>query len=136
VLMRRALLVGIDNYRLGSLRGCVSDAERLAAMLATHHDGAPNFDCRRMTATSRDGLTAVTRAKLRVAIEELFGQKADVALFHFSGHGSQSATDGYLVTQDVDSCGDGLAMSELLASASASPKDRSANGTSASVGRA
>ena len=119
--MRRALLVGIDNYTQGSLRGCVSDAERLATMLATHHDGSPNFDCRQLTATSGDGLAAVTRAKLRVAIEELFGQKADVALFHFSGHGSQSATDGYLVTQDVDSCSDGLAMAEVLAIASNSP---------------
>ena len=48
--MRRALCVGIDFYPFGALRGCVSDAERMAALLATHENGSPNFDCRRLVA--------------------------------------------------------------------------------------
>ena len=35
-----ALCVGIDLYAFGSLQGCVSDAERMAALLAKHDDVA------------------------------------------------------------------------------------------------
>lgn len=112
--MRRALSVGIDLYSFGSLRGCVSDADRVASLLAKHEDGSPNFDCRTLRATLDGKGDRVGRAELRRAVKELFRQPAEVALFHFSGHGTVNDLDGYLVTQDAADYDEGLAMSEVL----------------------
>jgi len=56
----------------------------------------------------------VGRPELRKAVKELFGQPAEVALLHFSGHGTVNDLDGYLVTQDAATYDEGLAMSEVL----------------------
>jgi len=112
--MRRALCVGIDEYAGGPLRGCVSDAERVAAVLANNYDGSPNFDSRVLTAPVGRGLSVITRAVLRQAIENLFRDKADVALLHFSGHGTVNNLDGYLVTQDAKRYDEGVAMGNIL----------------------
>lgn len=112
--MRRALLVGIDEYASGPLQGCVSDAERLANVLATHHDGSPNFECRTLTAPLGAGYGAVTRPVLVEALERLFRDQADVVLLHFSGHGTVNNLDGYLVTQDARRYTAGVAMGEVL----------------------
>ncbi len=112
--MRRALCVGIDWYTFGPLRGCVSDAEGIRDVLATHFDGSPNFDCRMLIAPEADKTVRISRPALRSALKELFGQRAEVALFHFSGHGTVRDLDGYLVTQDAAEYDEGLAMSEVL----------------------
>ena len=41
--MRRALLIGIDNYEMAPLAGCVSDVEKMASILTKNQDGSPNF---------------------------------------------------------------------------------------------
>src|SRR2546426_671153 len=112
--MRRALCVGIDRYPFGSLRGCVSDAERLAALLRRHADQAPNFDVRVLAAPLGGQLDFVTRGSLRAAIEELFKHPAEVALLSFSGHGTENSLGGYLVTQDAKRYDDGVAMSDII----------------------
>lgn len=112
--MRRALCVGIDWYPRGTLRGCVSDAERLASLLSRHEGGQPNFDCRVMKASLDQKGDKVGRVELRKAVKELFSQPAEVAMFHFSGHGTVNDLDGYLVTQDAQAYDEGLAMSEVL----------------------
>jgi len=112
--MRRALCVGIDEYPSGTLRGCVNDAEQIAAVLTTSHDGTPNFACRMLTAPVGKGTDLITRAVLREEIERLFRDKADVALLHFSGHGTVNNLDGYLVTQDARKYDEGVAMGEVL----------------------
>jgi hypothetical protein len=112
--MRRALCVGIDEYLGGPLRGCVSDAERIATVLACNHDGSPNFECRILTAPFGGGFNVITRAALREAIERLFRDKADVALLHFSGHGTVNNLDGYLVSQDAKKYDEGVAMGDIL----------------------
>lgn len=83
--MRRALCVGIDEYSIGSLHGCVSDAERVAKILATNYDGSPNFACRTLVAPIGGSKNHITRSVLREAIETLFKDKIDAALLHFSG---------------------------------------------------
>ena len=119
--MRRALCVGIDEYQGGPLQGCVSDAERMSLVLTKHDDGAPNFECRKLVAPIEGAGDAVTRVGLRQAIEDLFRDKADVALFHFSGHGTVNNLDGYLVTQDAQQYDEGVAMTEVLRLANESP---------------
>lgn len=112
--MRRALCVGIDEYKAALLRGCVSDATRMVAVLSRHQDGSPNFDCRLLTAPSGAPTDLVVRRTLREHLEQLFKDPAEVALLHFSGHGTVNNLDGYLVTQDAKQYDEGVAMSEVL----------------------
>ena len=114
--MRRALVVGIDRYAFGNLDGCVNDARRLAGLLRRHEDGSPNFDVRELT----DPPAAVTRSSLSQAIEELFADEVDVALFFFAGHGTENDLDGYLVTPDAERYEEGIPMTQLLTRANES----------------
>lgn len=112
--MKRALCVGIDEYDAAPLRGCVSDATRMAHVLQHHQDRSPNFDRRLLTAPSGAGTGVVTRSILREHLEQLFRDPVDVALLHFSGHGTVNNLDGYLVTQDASRYDEGVAMSDVL----------------------
>ena len=111
--MRRALCVGIDEYTFGPLNGCVNDAERVRVTLSKHEDGSPNFDCKLLVAPLGKS-NAITRAVLREQLQQLFKDPADVALFHFSGHGTSNNLDGFLVTQDATTYDDGVAMGDVL----------------------
>jgi hypothetical protein len=121
--MRRALCIGIDEYAGSPLRGCVNDATRVAEILRRDHDGSPNFEARTLLAPRGGGLTIATRPIIRHAIEELFHDPVDVALLHFSGHGTVNNLDGYLVTQDAARYDEGVAMAEVLKTANDSPAD-------------
>jgi len=121
--MRRALCVGIDLYSFGALRGCVNDAERMHSLLTRHEDGTPNFECRKMTGPNAGKKDAVTRALLKQAIDQLFKDKAEVALLHFSGHGTENNLGGYLVTQDAKRYDEGVAMADVLQMANDSKAD-------------
>jgi hypothetical protein len=92
----------------------VSDAERVATLLRTNQDGSPNFECKTLVAPAGGSGSLVTRSVLRESLEKLFSDQADVALFHFSGHGTVNDLDGYLVTQDATQYDDGVSMSEVL----------------------
>lgn len=118
--MRKALIVGIDHYRhINPLYGCVNDAHSLKAVLERDSDGGINFDVKLLTATGPADL--VTRADLRDAVESLFGDDSDVALFYFAGHGYLDATGGYLCTSDTDKGDDGLSLANILSFANKSP---------------
>ncbi len=114
--MRRALVVGIDDYSASPLQGCCGDAQRVSQALARHGDGQRNFDCVTLTQPAQN----ITRAVLRQALYELFRHPADVAFFHFSGHGTRHGLDGYLVTSDAQEFDLGIPMSEVLALANSS----------------
>lgn len=109
--MRRALIVGIDDYPEAPLAGCVNDANAIARLLERNHDGSVNFDVRLLTSDREQ----VTRATLRRAIEELFAAPAEVALLYFSGHGTENNLGGYLVTTDAKSYDEGVSLAEVLA---------------------
>jgi uncharacterized caspase-like protein len=112
--MRRALCVGIDEYRGSILHGCVSDATRMQTVLAKHQDGSPNFDCKLLVAPPGGKNDVVTKAILRQNIQQLFKDEADVALFFFAGHGTVNDLGGYLVTQDAKQYDEGVALQEVL----------------------
>lgn len=115
--MRRALIVGIDEYPEHSLNGCVNDARRLERVLSRHHDGRLNFGCETLTAPP----TEVSRPTLRQKISELLGHDAEVGFFHFSGHATLDGLGGYLVTPDYCEYDVGIPMTEILAMANDSP---------------
>jgi uncharacterized caspase-like protein len=109
--MRRALLVGIDDYPSAPLAGCVNDAEAMERLLRRHDHGGVNFDTQLLTSDQE----SVTRARLREAIDELFADPADVALLYFSGHGTENDLGGYLVTSDADLYDEGVSLTDVLA---------------------
>jgi uncharacterized caspase-like protein len=109
--MRRALLVGIDDYPSAPLAGCVNDAEAMERLLGRHDHGGVNFDTQLLTSDQE----RVTRARLREAIDELFADPAEVALLYFSGHGTENDLGGYLVTSDADLYDEGVSLTDVLA---------------------
>lgn len=115
--MKRALVIGVDDYPNGGLHGCVCDARRLSEVLSRHHDHTLNFQCETIVSPP----SIVTRPLLRRRISELFNDPADVAFLHFSGHGTVNGLGGYLVTPDYCEYDVGIPMTEVLALANQSP---------------
>jgi len=110
--MKRALLVGIDEYdRFTGLNGCVNDVDALEPLLRRNDDDSPNFDCQKRTSATG----GVTRDALLDDLDALLGGGADVALMYFAGHGSGSRDDVALVTRDATPATPGIAFSDVLA---------------------
>lgn len=104
--MKKALIVGIDNYKNNSLNGCVNDALAISSLLGTNGDGSPNFDIEKK-------LNTVLKNDLMDKIDTLFSGESDVSLLYFSGHGSDK-DGGYLVTSDYDKNDLGVPMNYVL----------------------
>ena len=66
--MKKALIVGINDYPNSPLNGCVNDANAIGTILESHGDGSPNFGVKIMTSPS----SSITRSTLRESIESLF----------------------------------------------------------------
>lgn len=109
--MRRALVVGIDDYNQAPLRGCVRDATNVASVIESNGDGSPNFDTRLLTSADYN----ISQDVLDKEVDELFAAEADAALLYFSGHGHVDDGRGTLVTQDSGSGSiRGLSMDTLI----------------------
>ena len=111
--MRKALIVGIDNYTQCPLHGCCNDADAVARVLEENGDGSPNFSAK----IEKD---VCSKAKLRGLIEDCFSGDADIALFYYSGHGHIDSVGGYFVTPDFTNHDYGVSLQEVLAIANAS----------------
>ncbi len=117
-MSRRALIVGLDHYHnFPQLNGCGKDGRKLAKLIASHEDGSANYECRLLT---HPPSVTVSRAQLRLRLEELFRSHFDDVLFFFSGHGQLRRAGGFLVTSDGDLDDPGFSMDELIALANTS----------------
>lgn len=105
--MRKALIVGINQYPKAPLNGSVNDAMEISSILKTHGNGAPNFDV--LTKTD-----VPTKGQLKELITKLFEGDCETALFYFSGHGYIDATGGFLVTPDFARYDEGVSMDEII----------------------
>jgi hypothetical protein len=108
--MRKALVIGINDYPNAPLRGCVNDASGMASVLGTHGDGGPNFGIKLVTSPSE----TITRSRLKGEIEALFSGDPEIALLYFSGHGTVNSFGGYIVTTDFKKYDEGVSMDEIL----------------------
>ena len=108
--MRRALIVGIDDYPQAPLAGCVNDARAMEALLARNEDGSVNFESRLLISEQGE----IDRVALLREIEQLFADEADVALLYFAGHGTENNLGGYLVPVDVSRYNEGVSLSDVL----------------------
>jgi len=115
--VRRALVIGIDNYPNSPLNGCVNDAIIIANILEKNGDGSPNFSTRRFTSNE----TEITSAVLNQEISALFKGDADTVLFYFAGHGiiNPETNTGYIVSQNGTRGAWGFSLTELLGLANA-----------------
>ena len=94
-----ALLVGINDYVGGvpSLKGCVNDVKRMLEFLRERTIGG-DYVLDAMMLTSGDPTNATEQKPTRNAVIDAFrshltkAKKGDIALFYYSGHGSQEKT--------------------------------------------
>ena len=104
--MKKALIVGLNNYPGNELKWCDNDATAIKALIETNGDGSPNFDIKQIIDTCK-----ITQ--LRAAIEDLFVDDAEIALLFFSGHGAET-DGGYLCTTDFSKANLGVRMEDIL----------------------
>lgn len=118
---RKALIAGLNYYdHIGSLNGAVDDAYSVKAVLERNADGTRNFVQPKLLTSTGPGSDA-TRQTLRSAVQDLFRDEAEIALFYFAGHGYVDGAGGYLCGSDARSGDDGLALSEVVTFANNSP---------------
>ncbi|TBD04571.1 caspase family protein [Rhizobium leguminosarum] len=110
--MKRALVIGVDDYPTAPLSGCVNDAVAVANTLETNGDGSPNFSVKLITSNEIE----VTSAVISSAVAELFKADADTVLLYFAGHGilNPETNAGYIVSQNGGKGAWGVSLSEIL----------------------
>jgi hypothetical protein len=105
--MRKALVVGINNYPTSPLHGCINDASAFGSIIERNGDGSPNFDVKLVT-------DVPTKSDLKGLIIELFSGGSDTELLYFAGHGMLNEFGGYIVTPDYSPNDEGVSMDEIL----------------------
>lgn len=105
--MRKALIVGIDEYAPSPLNCCCRDAESMKEILSRNEDNSVNFIVKLEK-------NIKTKALLRQKIEQCFSGDADIALFYYSGHGYIDDIGGYLVTPDYSKYDYGVSLQDIM----------------------
>lgn len=111
--MKKALVVGLNDYPNCELNCCSNDAASISGLFEVNGDGSPNFEV--ITITDE-----CTKEKLEESIKLLFADDAEIALLYFSGHGSDR-NGGYLCTTDYNISEElGVKMNNILELANSS----------------
>ncbi len=110
--MKKALLIGINDYPLGhELTGCVEDINNVRTSIERHGDGSLNFGVKTMPNVRTSG-------EVMEAIDQLFAGDNDTSLLYFSGHGYVNETGAEIVMpQDIEIQGQyytGIQMSTIM----------------------
>ncbi len=105
--MKKALIVGINQYSSKPLAGCVNDAIALSSILERNGDGSPNFSVVLKTDIQK-------KNELLGMIKELFKGDGDASLLYFSGHGMLDELGGFIVTPDHQEHDVGISMDNIL----------------------
>jgi hypothetical protein len=105
--MKKALVVGINNYPAAPLHACINDAVEVGKLLSTNEDDSPNFSVEVKTNLTQ-------KAELSGLIRALFSGRCETALFYFSGHGFINQLGGYIVTPDAKKYDEGISMDNIL----------------------
>ena len=110
--MKKALVVGLNEYHDRKLHWCDNDAEVFSNTIESNGDGNPNFEIKKI-------IDICTKEKLLDCIKDLFSGDEEIALLFFSGHGSDE-DGGYLVTTDYTEGSWGVKMEDILSLANES----------------
>lgn len=93
---RKALIVGIDDYKEQPLSGAENDANAISKLLSKHEKMDPNFEC----LTFGKSNPRMTGDFFRSLITDLLSEEVDIALLYFSGHGLKTDSGLALVAAD------------------------------------
>lgn len=104
---RKALIVGIDDYKSCPLSGCCNDAQAIADILSSNEDGSANFSIKLKKNVNSKG-------ELRSLIIDCFKGNEDISLFYYSGHGYIDNYGGYLITPDFKQNDYGVSLQDIL----------------------
>ena len=103
--MKKALIVGLNNYPGRELEWCNNDAIAMKELIESNGDGSPNFEV-----VANDNLLKSAKVS---KVRTLFADDADIALLYFSGHGAD-IDGGYLCTTDFSGSNYGVKMTDVL----------------------
>lgn len=107
--MRKALVIGINNYPFGALNCSVSDATDVARLLSRNKDNSKNFDVKLLLDFEAN------KSNILENLKDLFlDEVVETALFYFSGHGFDSEFDGSIVSIDATDIDPGIRMTDIL----------------------
>src|SRR4051812_19224041 len=81
--LKRALLIGIDNYCSNPLHGCVNDVLRVQDLLPKFGFSSENISVMINRAATRESILSALEGYVHSTRQD------DVFLFWFSGHGSE-----------------------------------------------
>ena len=104
--MKKALIVGLNNYPGRELEWCNNDAIAMIELIESNGDGSNNFEVVPI-------IDNCSKSNLMSAIGKLFADDADIALLYFSGHGAD-IDGGYLCTTDFSGSNYGVKMTDVL----------------------
>lgn len=104
--MKKALIVGLNNYPGRELEWCNNDAIAMKELIESNGDGSPNFEVVPI-------IDNCSKNNLISAIGKLFADDADIAFLYFSGHGAD-IDGGYLCTTDFSGSNYGVKMTDVL----------------------
>lgn len=96
--MKRAVVIGIDNYNIDPLDGCVNDANDIDATLSSSDFG---FLVKKLVNEE------ATRKNCQQAIKWAL-EKSDFSIIYFAGHGKKADVSSYLLTIDAEDDDDGI----------------------------
>lgn len=105
--MRKALVIGINDYPGSALKFCKNDAIEMKKLLSTNGDGSANFDVKMELDVRQKG-------KMRNLVAELFSGDDEAVLFYFAGHGCIDGGTNYLVTPDCLPGDCGIQLDDIL----------------------
>lgn len=105
--MKKALVIGINNYPTAPLKGAVNDAKIISELLKVNGNDTTNFEVNTI-------YNAGSKSQLLTEISSFFKHSADMALLYFAGHGYVNELGGFIVTPDHKSYDEGIAMHDIL----------------------
>lgn len=105
--MKKALVIGINDYPIAKLEGAINDAQSIGLILKTNGDNSPNFDV-------KIEIDVQSKSELRTMIVKFFQGNSDIALLYFAGHGFLNELGGFIVTPDHKHYDEGISMDDIL----------------------
>ncbi|MFV5692912.1 caspase family protein [Flavobacterium sp. LT1R49] len=105
--MKKALVIGINNYPTHPLKGAINDAKIISQLLQVNGNDTTNFE----VITLYD---VGTKSELLSEIAKFFDHNADMGLLYFAGHGYVNELGGFLVTPDHRRYDEGIDMNHIL----------------------
>lgn len=107
--MKKALVIGINEYPTHPLKGAVNDAQSISKLLKVKGNDDKHFQ---VNFHSDIG----TRGELMRLIVDFFNPEiaADIGLLYFSGHGYVNELGGFIVTPDHEDYNEGIEMNTIL----------------------